>query len=393
MRFKGIFSYSAILILCLFFIMIGLHKGSAESKTIIPNRTLYVPYDVFLAKDTKTDTSKFRCEKAPRPIKDLVLTRYYKESDSTKSIVDPALYKKHQKQRAPLRSFENTLLRMTNRYVEGGMKREDVAECAINWLYQWAKKDALLGDTNKTGEHLQKWTLGVVANGYAQIMYSPSISVKQRKVIERWLKEYAYKVKSIYSQNTHLPSRNNNHLYWAAWSVGMSAAVLENKELYNWAIDRAVYGVNQIKSDGTLPLEMERGARALNYHVFAAHPLVMMAALSVVNNGIDLYKVNNGRLLKLINISLQSLNDPSFFVSRTGKKQDAHLIKNNSALAWVEVFSKQYQDDLADKYLRKYRPMKQTRTGGNISLLYSGGLIKHFTSDTQNNKKYYEFNE
>jgi len=42
-------------------------------------------------------------------------------------------------------------------------------------------------------------------------------------------------------------------------------------------------GIDEIAADGTLPLEMGRGQRALHYHLFALAPLVTMAELAAAN--------------------------------------------------------------------------------------------------------------
>ncbi len=131
-------------------------------------------------------------------------------------------------------------------------------------------------------------------------------------MIELWLKEYADVVQKDYSTKLHLGSRQNNHLYWAAWALGITGAAIDDVSLLDWSIAKATHGIYQIKEDGTLPFEMARGKRALSYHVFAAHPLVMVANLAAANNKQDLYKINNGALDKLIFTLLKGLENPEF---------------------------------------------------------------------------------
>ena len=346
---------------------------SKASQTLV-NRQIAIPYDVPQIQQDfgKKDTKSFSCPSYPKPIKNLILPSYYKSDDETKSQVNSKKYEQHQEMRAPLRNFENTLLKMTNRYVASNPARIDIAKCAQNWLYSWAKKDALLGKTNKTGEHLQKWTLSVVANAYYQIKNDNSLSTHKNKKIEKWLKKYAYSVKETYSQNTQLNSRQNNHLYWAAWAVGFTGALLEDKSLFDWGVSKALYGVYQIQPNGVLPLELDRGSRAVNYHVFAAHPLVMMAELARINDAVNLYAENNKALEKLVNLSVQGVFNPKFFEKQTGLSQEVELLRNGSALAWLSVYKRYRTTKPVNDLIQAHKPMKQTRTGGNISLLYSG---------------------
>jgi poly(beta-D-mannuronate) lyase len=51
-------------------------------------------------------------------------------------------------------------------------------------------------------------------------------------------------------------------------------------------------GIAAIQSDGTLPLEMRRGHRALHYHLLAVSPLVYLAEFGE-DNHLHLYAENN----------------------------------------------------------------------------------------------------
>lgn len=343
-----------------------------ETPQLIKPQKIVMPYDVFVVTAIKEHTKKFTCKKIPDPVVNLKLPAYYDQTDPSRSKIQQDVYNEHQNLREPLRYFDNHLLLMTNLYVEGGMKRQDVVECAISWLYEWASKGAMLGEMNKTGEQVQKWGLAVYTNAYSQVMHSASLQDQQKEVIEAWLKKYADKVKENYSTRMTSASRNNNHLYWAAWGVAITGAVLQDKVLYGWGIDKAVYAVNQIEEDGTLPLEIKRGERALHYHIFALHPLVMLAELARVNGDVDLYAENNGALEMLVSTSVKGLDNPDFFEKRTGVKQDLEYSKTRSALAWMEIYAKTHKNKKIDKYLKRYRPMKQSRTGGNVTMLYSG---------------------
>jgi len=151
------------------FLGFSVFAGNNETKAM-PKRSIYMPYNIFAVKNTIDDTKTFKCVIAPQPIIDLELPAYYDQNDDSRSRVNKEIYDQHQEMREPLRYYERRILYMANRYVEGGMKRHDIAKCTADWLYEWADTGAMLGQMNKTGEQVQKWALSVFSNAYYQIL-------------------------------------------------------------------------------------------------------------------------------------------------------------------------------------------------------------------------------
>ena len=83
---------------------------------------------------------------------------------------------------------------------------------------------------------------------------------------------------------------------------------------------RIKIGVAQIEPDGSLPLEMRRGQRALHYHLYAVAPLVYLAEFGE-DNGLNLYAEHNYALKKLAVLSTQGLEDNSFFTRMQGSRR------------------------------------------------------------------------
>src|SRR6266436_1999824 len=76
-------------------------------------------------------------------------------------------------------------------------------------------------------------------------------------------------------------------------------------------------GLGDIDENGILKKESGRGARALQYQFFGAVPLVASATLAA-KNGVDLYQVNHGALVRLVHMLLQNVDDNASFKSKTG---------------------------------------------------------------------------
>jgi poly(beta-D-mannuronate) lyase len=79
--------------------------------------------------------------------------------------------------------------------------------------------------------------------------------------------------------------------------------------------------MSRVQPDGTLPLEMARGQRALHYHLFALAPLTSMAEFGFVN-GLDLYQTGNGALGRLVHVAAAGLVNNSLFATQAKTAQD-----------------------------------------------------------------------
>lgn len=311
----------------------------------------------------------FVCPAPPSPMKDLQIHSFYQQGDETFSIVDPRAHAAYKQATRPISVFETGLAKMANNYVRSSPPRPDIAACALGWLAAWAEGGALLGDVNKSGEYARKWLLGSVASAWMQIGGEPALDPAKKEIVRMWMRNVARRAKADYSRDTHLRSRQNNHLYWAAWGVGAAGIALGDRAMLDWAVEKARSGINHIRADGALPLELGRGRRAFLYHLFAALPLFMLAN-AAEKNGIDLFSANGGALRRLGALCLRNLGHPAYFAELTQEEQDLSHAGTPSDLGWVEIYRQHYADPAADAALQKFRPMKHSRFGGNITLLY-----------------------
>ncbi len=335
------------------------------------------PFDVDAVrlKTGKKNKKPFSCAQPPAPMEDLHMESFYEREDGSFSVIDPTAHAAYKKASKPASVFEIGMASMANRYVRSNPPRKDMAVCVLDWLTIWAEGNALLGDVNKNGEYTRKWLLGSIATAWMQIRHEPSLDPVKQKTVISWIRKVAKAAKADFSRDEQLPSRQNNHLYWAAWGVGAAGMAIDDAEMFAWAISKARLGINNIRADGVLPLELARGQRAYLYHLFAAMPLFMLAN-AAQKNGIDLFQQNDHALRRLAELCLKNLGRARDFQQMTGKKQDLTHVGTASDLGWVEIYRQRYQDPLADTVLKNLRPMKQSRFGGNITLLYSQVMVK-----------------
>lgn len=256
------------------------------------------------------------CEPAPPPVIDIDANSYY--TDSHHSVIDPALKARNEAATKPVDDF----VRAVARAASASQQRRDDAEarCAIGWLSSWAGQDAMLGKmTTQQSYYTRKWALAGLALSYARVQ--AAASPEERKRIEGWL--LALADATIRHSDAHKGARNN-HYYWEGLAVTATGAVTRDARCLEWG--RKVFGfaMGQIQPDGSLPLELDRAGRALNYHLFAAAPLVMMASI---------LDVQAAPLDRLVAFSMAGVADPGIIRKMTGFEQE-----RASEPGWIAIY-------------------------------------------------------
>jgi poly(beta-D-mannuronate) lyase len=313
------------------------------------------------------------CSKPPaEPVKNLVLGNVYKRSDPTRSEIDPEAKEIYQAETKNLNVFQDKLSKSANDYLKSGGSDQNAARCAIDWLYDWSQGHALLGQMNVQGTYARQWALAGISSSYVQVR-SFDYDASKKKAIDKWLDDVAAAVMSDYADIEKSIGRQNNHLYWAAWAVTSTGVATEQKDLYNWGVSRAKYALQvQIQDDGTLPLELTRGKKSLQYHIFALAPLVMISE-AAMRNGEDLYELNDGALHRLVKLTFDNVQDPSYIQKLTGYEQIPGENISNMHFSWLEVYNARFPNPAYEAYLETRRPIFSPRTGGDMTFLYASG--------------------
>ena len=324
------------------------------------------------AGNCRIDAEKRACPALPAPpLKNLSFNSVYEENDPSRSEIDPEAFERYKKRTRRLRQFENKLSGMANAYLESDGQSYWQADCVLDWLSAWAGGDALLGRDNSQGQFVRQWTLATLSSAYVQVRNDPGLDPEKKKTVDAWLGRIAQKVIDSYPSRTEATSKQNNHLYWGAWAVAITGAALNNRDFYEWGINKAKLAIYaHIQPDGTLPLEMTRGKRALRYHIFSLTPLVMLAELGE-RNGDHLYEIGDHGIHRLVNRVLIGMDDPSFFEEKTGSPQEPVEGMSPGHFSWMEPYNNRFPDPRIDKWLQHYRPVIARRTGGDMTMLYS----------------------
>ena len=316
------------------------------------------------------------CEAPPAPYTgQLDIPSKYQGSDKARDQLNVAAEKRYLKLTDDIRELEKGVNRMVGRYFKYGRPQE--AECAMTWLSEWARADALLSDDyTHTGMSVRKWTLGSLAGAYLKLKLSTSQPLaahqQESREVERWFGKLADKV--VEDWDGYLTDRANNHTYWSAWSVMASAVILDRRDLFDWAVAQYRHGVDQVTADGYLPRELIRETRALSYHNYSVGPLLMISAFAKAN-GLDLRGENDDAMVRLVSKVEEGLHNPKIFQEKTGFKQEQIDLRKKSRYAWLEPYCALYQcSPSTEAWRRSIEPLSTYRLGGDLTQLFSRQL-------------------
>jgi poly(beta-D-mannuronate) lyase len=337
---------------------------------------LQAPFDIHTQRSAfGAPVLSFNCPTPTPPVRDLLFEGFYADRGQGSSIVDPKAKQHYDEAVQPIRRFEKSISELSDLYVRSQPAKGEIAQCVLNWLFSWAKGEAMLGKSTQQGGFVRKWSLGTVGTSYLKVRDDPTLEVEKKAQVERWVGRWASVVKEDYSTGVQRESRRNNHLYWAAWSVTTAAVVLNDRRPFDWGVEGYRFALEQIQQDGTLPLELKRKSKALHYHLFSIAPLVLVAETGV-RNGIDLHNERGGILHKLIRRSVEALDSADFFQRTTGYSQDWVGQLSGDKLAWMEPYYVHFPDGALKKWIDRFRPFKDRWLGGDLTLLYASRTEK-----------------
>ncbi|HUS97296.1 MAG TPA: alginate lyase family protein, partial [Hyphomicrobiaceae bacterium] len=239
----------------------------------------------------------------------------------------------------PLQTYLKTVVALADNKSRD-VPAEASTQCAIIWLRTWARAGAYLGDvSSKQATAQRKWDLAGLALAYLKVRQAAGPS--DRAAIEPWLQSIADRVLVDFSAKGKI---RNNHWYWTG--LGLAAVGIATSSDRHWADARRIMNdaARDIRVDGLIELELQRGQRALHYHTFSAMPLVAMAELSLAH-GEDWYKLSNGALHRLVAATAAGLADPTLFDRATGVQQERPVKPREG---WLHLYLNRFPERLPE---------------------------------------------
>jgi poly(beta-D-mannuronate) lyase len=283
--------------------------------------------------------------------KDIVASDFY--SDAKHSVIDPKRQAAYQETQKPFHELTNEIEKAADRFQANGSRA--AAACVLQLLDAEAAGDAMTGSmSSNQAYYVQNWTLGGVAVSWLKVRSAEPGTPEQRKAAIAWLTSVAMQTRTYFAARNQKGTSDgtNNHYYWAGFAVMASGISANDRILYDFGVLTYMEAMKRVTPDGTLPLEMDRGQRALHYHLFAIAPLVMIAEFGAAN-GQDLYAANNAAMHRLISRTVAGLIDNSFFTQKAGVPQDTPAksgIKSDEVIALVP-YARRFPDPNLNKLI------------------------------------------
>lgn len=296
------------------------------------------------------------CPPVPPPVVDLTLERYYE--DGAGSVVEPTKMADHKAQVAPLVEFVTLVTKQADRAWQQRSSPVDTIACGLAWIKGWAAGGAYLGHMNsKQAEAQRKWDLAGVSLAYVKLR--KWASAEDRAVIEPWLAKWADAVRAAFDD---AGVKRNNHWYWLG--LAQMGVALATDDPQRWQSAKSIFqdALNDISPDGTLPMELARGGRALHYHVFATQPLVVMAEIAAARSE-DWYALKDGALHRLVKKTVEGLADPAVFDKLAGVAQQRPV---KPGAGWADAYRSRFPERMPEPV---EQPDSHRYIGGHLDVL------------------------
>ena len=322
-------------------------------------QTIHSPWDGHPVKLTDTPAN---CPQNPIVPADLTTDGFYRTDDPTHSIVDPKRMEAYKNSSEPPKNAAAAIVKEADLFRTTGSRA--AAACTVNLLMQMQQANSLGGHMSSgQAYYVQGWLGGAMAIAFLKVRESGAATPAQTHDLAAWLNRLATSQRNWYDAALAKKPEGNNHLYWAGVQLCATAAVANDRKDYDWCLASYRNGVRQIQPDGTLPLEMARGERALHYHLYALAPLVMIAEFGEAN-GVDLYTENHHALSKLVQTSVAGIADPSFFAQKAAVKQEAVTRPEGDNIAWGPAYVSRFPSPVISGYIASARSLSSFYLGG-----------------------------
>jgi poly(beta-D-mannuronate) lyase len=303
-----------------------------------PTTSLRSPWD---EKPVTATDAVYPCSAIAHIAPDLVTDGFYRLDDPTHSIIDPARQAAYNKSSNPVKAAGLAIVDAADNYRTTGSRQ--AAQCAMTRIVAMAQDKSLSGKMSSSqAYYVQGWVVGAIAIAYLKVRDTEDATPQQTEMIANWLHSVGQQTRGYYDDHKKSGGdKGNNHLYWAGVELAAIGVAANNRSDFGWAMATYDNGVNQIRPDGTLPLEMARGGRALHYHLYALAPLVLLAEFGEANN-LDLYAHANGAIHRLVNVSVAGLQDPAPFAKATGVKQEVSKRPSGDQIGWAPPYVRRF---------------------------------------------------
>jgi poly(beta-D-mannuronate) lyase len=274
-----------------------------------------------------------------------------------------------------------------------GLDDEAARQTLARLLAGWAAQGALLETDDATNAYyaLERTLLPTLA-GYALIRDSKALAPGDRDRIDHWLRDLVELRDGRASEDS--ASGQNNHAYLSASVDAAYGALAGDAQRLAAGIEVYREALADMRRDGSLPRETERGARALWYQRHAIASLVTIAAIAEVQ-GLDLWneQARGHSLHTAIRFLLDAIEEPrrvwayaeadvNSGTAAPWDEQDLSFLERRGHvrhyMAWAEIYIGRFPERREAHRLQAIlahheptqEPLVDDYSGGNTSCLF-----------------------
>lgn len=255
------------------------------------------------------------CEIVAPPPSSLDTPSKYNQAIGSKSIADPVSAQVRSKAMSPVTDAIRRL-EATGRFGPG-QASPTAAACVFQTLDIWAREGSLTQmrseDANLSRDRFMVSITALIAD-----LDPKGDSLSRHDDVRRWLAAISMQTMRFYDIEAGPISRRNNHRYWAGLSVGQTGMLLKDHRMTDWARSSLETGLCQIDGSGFLPLEVDRAAKAFDYHLYA---YVALGSLDRLLGPSEPGRCSEA-LLRLGDLVRDGMRSDVAFERRTGVRQD-----------------------------------------------------------------------
>jgi poly(beta-D-mannuronate) lyase len=186
-------------------------------------------------------------------------------SDPKGSIVDPEKLHQHAQDVLPLRKF------VTDASERADSSDRAQQECALQMMLGWAKSRAMTTPPADFGGSRELERFTITLNIIALKLRADSLDIEP---LRDWLGTLNREVIAGFAPL----SRVGNLYIWSGVAAASYALLYKDEQSLRYESDVWKYGIASIRADGFVDRELQRGARALLYHVYNLSALMTLRA-------------------------------------------------------------------------------------------------------------------
>ena len=248
------------------------------------------------------------------------------------------------------------------------------ADCLLDVLLQWADANGFEGFFygKKRRQAWYQIESPIFAAAMALSVVRPMIRDRAADLekVETWMLRLARRHASI--PGSEHGTCCNNHFYRRALYGAMVGVLTSDNALFQFGVSAILSALGGANSDGSLPLEMERGPLAAHYQNYALMYLIWIAEIAE-RQGYEVFDltVEGMSLHDLVDYNMEILEDTNALQPHANADdQKLTYQQDDQYFAWFEMYLTKYPRTDMEDVIKIRRPLHNRSAGGHTTLIF-----------------------